>query len=64
MDILLNLKLETAMLENKSKPSQYNDAYINSSRGGHGAPNLLDGSESHRTGSEQSSSMTQRDGPP
>lgn len=36
MDILLNLKIEEAINNNKNDKKQY-DSYINSSRGGHGA---------------------------
>lgn len=43
MDILLNLKIEDAMLEHgQSKYHNNFDTYINSSRGGHGAPNHID----------------------
>ncbi|CDW71760.1 UNKNOWN [Stylonychia lemnae] len=63
MDILLNLKIESAMLEQKDQKNQYQaDTYINSSRGGHGALSYDIGTDSQR--SSQQSIMTLRDGPP
>lgn len=62
MDILLNLKIESAIAESQAKQFAA-DTYINSSRGGHGAPNLINGEDSQRS-SDLSSQITSRDGPP
>ena len=47
IDILLNLKIEDAMLEHGQNIQQSHfDAYINSSRGGHGALSNIDNGDS------------------
>ena len=40
LDIILNLKIETSIIESQGKTHQQ-DRYINSSRGGHGASDNL-----------------------